>query len=92
MSKNRLMAPLGASILKDLPERSQKGPQGGPKDTPKAPEGIPIRTKGGTKEPQKEPNGVPEGSKGSLWHPKGSSKEAYIHKNSRSTAPAAVML
>ena len=45
-----------------------------------------------SKRDPKEPNGVPEEPKGAPWHSKGSSKEAYIHKNSRSTAPAAVML
>ena len=40
----------------------------------------------------KEPPGIPEGPQGAPWHPKGKSKEVYIHKNSRSTAQAAVML
>ena len=63
----------------------------------KEPPGTPRRPKGSQrelgaprapKEGQKEPNGVPEGGKGGPWRPKGSSKEAHIHKNSRSTAPS----
>ncbi len=89
------LGPPGGSIFKDFPERGHKGPQGGPKgakENKRAPQGIPNGAEGSTKEGQKELNGIPEGPKGTPWHPKESSKEAYIHKNSRSTAPAAAML
>ena len=79
------LAPPGGSIFKDFPERGHKGPQGGPKgakESKRAAQGIPNEAEGSTKEGQQELNGVPEGPKGIPWHPKASSKEAYIHKNS----------
>jgi hypothetical protein len=80
---------------KDFPERADRGSRGNPKgakENPRAPQGAPKTTKGKTKEGQKEPNGVPEGPRRCAWLPKGSSKENYINKNSRSNAPAAAML
>ena len=83
------MIPLQTSIeKKDFSERAHKGSQGDPKgakEGPGAPQGAPKKTKGRTKEGQKEANGVPEGPKGVPWHPKRSSKENYINKNSRSS-------
>ena len=76
-------------------QREPKGAQGRPKASQKGPKAAPRRDKRSpmtSKRDPKEPNGVPEEPKGAPWHSKGSSKEAYIHKNSRSTAPAAVML
>jgi hypothetical protein len=40
---------------------------------------------------QKEPNGVPEYPKGALWQLKVSSKEPFIHENSKSTDPTMLM-
>ena len=76
-------------------QREPKGAQGRPKASQKGPKAAPrrdTRSPMTSKRDQKEPNGVPEEPKGAPWHSKGSSKETYIHKNSRSTAPAAVIL
>ena len=72
----------------------------------KGPQGIPRWLKGSQREPKVAPRrpkesqsqhqGVLEGaqwlSQGVPWHPEGSSKESYVHKNSRSTAPTAAMI
>ena len=80
---------------------SRKGPQRTPgpqrtiKDGQRVTKGTPKGAKGCQREPKVRQQGAqwrPRVSQRSPWHPKGSSKEAYIHKNFRSTAPAAVML
>jgi hypothetical protein len=83
--------PFFTVTFNDFPERAHKAPHSDPKgatESPRAHQGAPKGTKGRTKEGQKEPNGVSM----SGMTAQRESKENYINKNFRSTAPAAVML
>ena len=74
----------------------------GARRDPKVAQREPKRAQGRPKASQTGPKAAPKRDKrnpiASRWNhrhplaPKGSSKEAYIHKDSRSTAPAAAML
>ena len=56
------------------------------------PQDCPRCSKEATKVPKRETKGAQCSPHSMLWHSKPSSKESYIHQNSRSTAPAATML
>ena len=65
---------------------------GCPKECPKASQWRPEASQREPKAPQRETKGTKCRPQSTPWHFKASSKQIYIHKNSRSTAPAATML
>jgi len=70
-------------------------PQDVPRETQvsqSVPQDCPTCPKEATKVPQRKTKGAQCTPQSMLWHSKASSKESYIHQNSRSTAPAATML
>ena len=98
----RQIRALGAKGSPRVAQREPKGAQGWPKGNQREPEGDPKGTKGSPRVTQREPKGAPGSSKGAKGKPRTPQRQQMGDKvrhrtpkyitNSRSTAPADVML